>query len=99
MDDQPADPAAPPPLSAVPGVDEAVCAELASTQTLLGDAGTVLAARQKLDGLLLDVLSTPGLAPAAVTRLREYIGGDALSRAHAALTRLSVAPLPTGDRQ
>lgn len=99
MYDQPADPAAPSSPSAVPGVDETLCAELAATQALLGDAGTVLAARQKLDGLLLDVLSTPGLAPAAVTRLREYIGGDALARAHAALTRLSAAPLPTGDQQ
>lgn len=100
MHDEPADPAAlPPSLSTPPAsdVDEVMCAELEAARGLLSDAGIVLTARQKLDGLVLDVLSAPGLAPTAVTRLRDYIGGDALPRAHAALGRLSAAPSPTGE--
>ena len=99
MDDLPADPVAPSSPSAGGDVDEAVSAELESTRALLGDAGTVIVAREQLDGLLLDALVAPGLAPAALTRLREFISGDALPRAHTALTRLSAAGFRPGEQR
>ena len=100
MDHLPADPAASPPPTTGPDADPAadalLAAELDSARGLLGDAGTVLVARQQLDGLLLDVLAAPGLAPAALTRLRDFISGDALPRADTALGRLSAAALRPG---
>lgn len=63
-------------------------------QALLNDAGKVLRARQRLDGLALDVLAAPGLGLAETRRLRTFLDGEwaAAAGAAARLATRTVAP-------
>ena len=58
---------------------------------LLEDSSTVLATRQRLDGLALEVLAAPGMGEAQVAALTRFLERD-WRRGVAAADRLRCAP-------
>lgn len=58
---------------------------------VLDDAATVLGTRRRLDGLLLDSLSAPGLGTAQLSKLDAFMHGPDLARGRQALARCARA--------
>ena len=58
---------------------------------VFADSGCVLATRQRLDGLVLDVLSAPGMGGEALQRLDRFLDSEQLRRGADAWARLSAA--------
>lgn len=71
-------------------------AQLARDRAVLDDAGAVLAARARLDGLLLDALASQGFAQPELSRLSDFLGGGEVPSAVDALVRLQALPLAGG---